>query len=682
MSLIIQLPDPILFDIDSHLIYDEPLSLMQLELPITSCPLTWPDLTIEEFQILLIDHFLLCTSCTSENFYDPPSDSPTNQEMHALNGNHIPHTNFDYLPGVEPLVQLENTLHQAYADTPRIVEKFRRRGKYSSDEALAHYKDYFKNSKEYEPGTPEYDGWLRYYNNNSSKLKKLVGKTKPLPPPIKTISVPTVEASQLMRKIGPTNQEMHAYNGNPPKFGPRTKAQTERTQRKNKRNRKKRFETKNYLKTIRSGAGRFPQNRPKKKLPSAVKAAGKIEKREQIIARKYSAFLRNPVFEPPRLGSTGNTPTMLVHGYYRKAFSMAAPTDDVVNATCVSACINPRIFKSLSSVTSYVAPIVINFTQSGSIVPTISNTTGDVKVETFTNDVALKNQVLGHSTEGLASPAGRWIGGSITLECRCPMATVAPPFMFGGLLPEYPTEDVLNIKVDSQLSSFAIDNIRNLQSSVEVPGFSVSSVYIPNTPNALNFNGYTAEYASTKRQPVTSIPYVGMTNCPTTATVEITVSSWFEVQQNTYYAAGTTVSTGDYAGWVIGPRVSSEDVFDNLKRFAPVSTRMIGMGAKSSSASSSFAALAAARDRSLRPPEPTLQDEISFLKKQYELLRLKIEDEEDEKFINEDYSSHLDRPDTPQYKGLSKSTLDLAMSIKKTLTPGSVTHKTVPNNLP
>lgn len=448
-----------------------------------------------------------------------------------------------------------------------------------------------------------------------------------------TIKLPVGSSSQSM---GPSNREMHSYNGNPPKMGPRTKAQTERTQRKRARNRKKRMETKAYLSVIRSGAGRFPQNR--RKLPAGVKAAGAIEKRELAIARKYSSFLRNPVFEPPRLGSTGNTPTMLVHGYYRKALSMAAPFAAVVNATCVSVSINPRIFKQFTSVTDYVCPIVISMTSSGSVVPTIANATGNVLCEAFANETALKNQVLGHNTVGLASPLGRWVGGSITLECRCPMATTAPPFMFGGLLSEYPASSIISgvIKPDSQLSSFAIDNIRNLATSVEVPGFAVSSVYVPNTPNSLNFDAHTACYSTTNTQTITAIPYVGLTNCPTTATIEVTVSAWFEVQQNVYYSSGNTVSTGDYAGWAIGPRVSSEDIFDNIRRTPTVSTRMIGMGAKSSSTLSSFAALAAARDKILNPPEPTLHEEIMLLREQYERLRVVIGDskEPDELKIN------------------------------------------------
>lgn len=698
-------------------------------------PYTWPDLTFEEFLTVastlpaecpcpecladlnmssaeyaihyrqqLENAWLLLTEYSES--YEPPPLGPTNQEMHAINGNHK-QLKTDYTMGMSDLFKGVSELTQELPHTiPRLLEEWNGEGQYDGEDGYQSYKNYFANSKDRpEPGEKEYNKWKKLYEaeKRSKKLRSQVKNFSdriPIPSPKITpvthnktekwdwqpnhdgvLNAETTYDSmvagenpaEIIQNSGPTNQEMHSYNGNininPIASAMASLEKIAKKKSKNKRRPPPKRQAPRKTRTIRKA-------RPKPKLPAGVKAAGKVEKLEIAVARKYSSFLRNPVFTPPRLGSTGNSPTMLVHGYFRKTYNMAAPFGTVANATCVSANINPALFKQVTSKTSYAAPIVISFTTTGSIVPTVANATGDVSIESFVNEAALKNQVLGSTTINLPNPLARWVGGSISLQCRCPMTTTAPPFLFGGLLPEFPIDTDGYVRKDSQLSSFAIDNVKNLEDSAEVAGFSVSSVYIPNTPNALNFDAKIAQYATTGFTPVTAIPYVGMTNCPTSAVVEITVSGWFEVQQNTYYSGGTTINTADYGGWGIGPRVSSEDIYDNLRRFQPVSKRIIGMGAKTSG-SSGLAALVAARDQEHIPPQLSLQDEVSFLRKQYELLRLKLEDEEDEKFIQEDYTSHLDQCDTPQYRGLSKSTIDLAMSIKKSLTPGSVTNKTV-----
>lgn len=449
---------------------------------------------------------------------------------------------------------------------------------------------------------------------------------------------------------GPTNQQMHAMNGN---------------------NKKK----------LKMG----PHPRPKatvRKSPPKKKSVPKVPKvisKEKRLAQKYATFLKSPSYTPPRLGSSGSNPTNIIHGYFRQSFNMSAPIFAVTNATTCIAVLNPVLFNQFITSTNYICPFTVSFTQDGTIKPTIAGVTGNFFIGAYSNDAALKTQVIGTGTIDTSCPLGRFLGGSITIECRCPMATTAPPFMFGGSLPAYPasTSATNTINTSSQLTNYTANSIRNLPNTVDLPGFQASAVYVPNNNNALQFNSTACAYVSTNpNQIVSAIPYVGFVNCPTSAVVTITVSSWFEVQQNVAtIAGGVVVDTADYGGWALGPKLSTEDIFDNLPNIRPVSTKVLSMGAKASSAGAgSIAALMAMNEAETHPPPPTLQQQLDILKAQISHLTVKVNDDEDEKYYEFEHTPQLDK--SPNYKNLSKSTLDLAMSIKKTLTPGSATHKT------
>lgn len=644
------------------------------------------------------------TLITPSDGYDAPPTSPTNHQMHAINGN-------IKTPFVQDVADVINGFRDAYNELPDIYERFRGRGKHSSEDAMHHYKEYFANhpsGKFFDAGTPEYEKWLSTYEKflESSKLKKTKKITNKQQHTINgnlrslTKSQPKWEwkpnhgeqenidpvdntqelyeqlqsgnnPAQLVMSSGPSNKEMHAYNGNPPKFGPRTKAQHERIQRKKIRNAKKRAQTK-----IKKGRAP-PQTRPK--LPKGVKQAAKIEKLEMKIARKYASFLRSPSFKPPRLGSSGNKPTNLVHGYFRKSYNMSAPYASVVNATCLTATINPVLFNQYISVSDYVSPIVVGFSTTPDIKPSTNNATANFELNNFYNVEALYRQVLGSNNVNTSNPLARYLGGSICIECRCPMTTTAPPFLFGGLLQEYTISTAGDtIKKDSQLMTFTPAQVRNLPESDDKNGFVVSSVYQPCSANDLLFNRDCARYVNADpRQPPSPIPYVGMVNCPTSAVVTVTVSGWFEIMENVY-VDGNTVTTADYGGWDKGPKISAEDVFDNLPKIQSVTTRLLGMGTKSNM--TSMAALVAAREREEHPPQPSIYDELQILKKEISQLKLQIEEEEDEKYFEYEATQTLDKQETPIYKNLSKSTIDLAINLKKSLTPGSVTNKTIQNS--
>lgn len=702
---------------------------LQYPCPCEECSPDLPFHTIEEAQRSLNYYReiweLLASNPTFD--YEPPPTSPTNREMHAINGNiehqrkllHLPRPD---TPFVRDVVDVLNGAHEMYQEIPQILEHFRGQGKYSSDDAMRHYKKYFANKgKFYDAGTPEYDEWWNTYQqtlkpSQLKKLKKITNKEQhakngnvqnklkwewnPNHPP--QLNLKDDEAdndakimyehlqagdnpAQIIQETGPSNKEMHAYNGNPPKMGPRTKAQHERIARRRLRNAKKRAETKAYLKVIKAGAAPFPARRPnRKKLPKGVKAAAKLESEEKRIANKYMRFLKNPVFAPPRLGSTGNMPTNLVHGYLRRTYDMSAPFNSVTNATCFVACVNPVMFRQFVSSTNqnFVGPIEVGVGTGVTSIPTTGNATADFDVLDFNNATALKRSVIGDTSTDKPNPMARLLGASITLECRCPMSTTAPPFLYAGLLDRYPmeqgsTQTVSNI---TKIINMKFDSMRNLPESLDEPGFQISSVYQPNSPNDLLFNQFTTRNSSASASaPPASIPYVALNNCPTNASVTITVSCWYEVHPNNMVdSGGLSVSTSQYGGWRTGPKVSSEDVFDNLKRFRSVSRRAIGMGAKAVSGVDAYAAILAA-DHGQTPQQQTIDliKEIQQLKQEYALLKVKIEEEEDEKYFDCEATPTLDKQEAEPFRGLSKSTIDLAMSIKKSLTPGSVTNKTV-----
>lgn len=664
------------------------------------------------------------------NNYEPPLISPTNQEMHALNGNQQVHDAGNIEAINRQLAEAKDRLQQGaqpgeifYKNIPDRFKKHFDLGKlnwlYGIPDYLSGEPDKTPpTQKEIEDFSKILDPYMKIRlqardkavkldksktitnkeqhatNGNEDifghglmpdwqKTLKIIPNTKIRKP--KTTPIPTqvvydeisrgVNPGKVATSLAPTNKEMHAYNGNP-RYGPRTKAQHQRKERKKVRNVKKRAETKAYLKVIKSGIGKFPQNRPKGK---ALKGAAKLESKEQKLAAKYSSFLKTPTYTPPRLGSSGNNPTNLIHGYYRGTFNMSEPFDAVTNATCLLASINPVMFTQFVDATLFSCPIIICATTTPDIVPTISNITGGFKVQSYLNETSMKTAVIGSTTSSTPNPLSRFLGASITLECRCPMTTTAPPFAFGGTLAEYPSKatNPETIDINSMLHNFKIGAVRNLPESLDIPGFNVSSVYVPNTANSLLFNTLTARNSGTAPlTPVAAVPYVGLTNCPTSAVVTISVSAWFEYQENITTNAGNSVTTADFGGWNVGPKVSTEDIFDHLKRIKPTSNRVIGLGAKSNLATG-FTSLLQARAAEQQPPTLDLALEISKLKKQYEKLRIQIDEEEDEKYFDTEVTPTLDKQQTPNYSGLSKSTIDLAMSLKKSLTPGSVTNKTI-----
>lgn len=734
--------------------------------PCEECAPDLPFHTIEEAQRSLRYYREIWDLLTVNPFFDyePPPTSPTNQEMHTVNGNiqhqrkllHLPRPD---TPFVRDIVDVLNGAHEMYQEIPQIFEHLRGQGKYSSDDAMRHYKKYFANKgKFYDAGTPEYDDWWQTYQQSLKpsklrKLKKITNKeqhakngnwdwnpaadkikkqldqfskstyppkSKTIAPPSKKVGAPNWEwkpshppqvnvmdgdvvddtkqifdhlqagdnPAKILAETGPTNKEMHAYNGNFPKYGPRTRAQHARTERKKIRNAKKRAETKAYLKVIKAGAGRFPLNKPKTiaKMPKGVKKAGKLESREDRLAAAYNKAVHSPSMPPPRLGSTGSTPTKLIHGFYKRIIPMSAidfgtnPT--LGNATSFVCFLSPVMFKNFTSSVSYKSPITLGFAATNS--KKFDDTTGgagfaSLACEDFTNTNEMKNETLGTSSNATVSVGARWLTGSVSVECRCPMSTTAPPFVFGGLYPSNVawTGNTRLADVTKQLSTQTGAQLEQLQSSSEIQGFSGSAVYIPSTADSLLFSGTVAMNDSAYGSlPLSAIPYIAMNGCPTTATIVVTVSCWFEIQQ--------TKDNCFYGGWKLGPKVSTEDIFDRLKRINPVSKRIIEQGAKTveGGALSATAQLEANLSKNQpSAPQISLLDQINMLKEEVHNLRVKIDEEEDEKYFECEVTPTLDKQDAESFKGLSKSTIDLAMSIKKSLTPGSVTNKTVHNPL-
>lgn len=735
---------------------------LQYPCPCEECSPDLPFHTIEEAQRSL-NYYREIWELLTENpsfDYEPPPTSPTNQEMHAINGNiqhqrkllHLPRPD---TPFVRDVVDVLNGAHEMYQEIPQIIEHLRGQGKYSSDDAMRHYKKYFANKgKFYDAGTPEYDEWWNEYQQSLkpsklNKMKKITNKEqhakngnwdwnpaeknikkqldkfpKPIPaikksPKDKTkkINAPKWEwkpahppqvnlmdsdvandtkevfdhlqagdnPAKILAETGPTNKEMHAYNGNFPKFGPRTRAQHARTERKKIRNAKKKAETKAYLKVIKAGAGRFPLNKPRAKMPKGVKKAGKLETREDRLAAAYNRAVHSPSMPPPRLGSTGSTPTKLIHGFYKRIIPMSnidfGTNPTLGNATSFVCFLSPVMFKNFSSSTSYKSPITIGCAATNA--KKFDDTTGgagfaSLLCEDFTNTTEMKNETLGTSSNSTVSVGARWLTGSVSVECRCPMSTTAPPFIFGGLYPSNVawTTNTRLADVSKQLSTQTGAQLEQLQSTSEIQGFSGSAVYVPSTADSLLFSGSVAMNDSAFQSlPLSAIPYIAMNGCPTSATIVVTVSCWFEIQQ--------TKDNCYYGGWKLGPKVSTEDIFDRLKRTNAVSKKVIDQGAKTveGGALSATAQVEANLSKQQHTaPQPSLLDEIKILKEELRHLRVKIEEDEDEKYFECEATPTLDKQEIEPFKGLSKSTIDLAMSIKKSLTPGSVTNKTVHNS--
>jgi hypothetical protein len=559
---------------------------------------------------------------------------PTNKDMHSYNGNR-----FNLFPGDStnsrpPKIDHKKApnrdtgLHEAHQDKPH-------------DNYIIPFEE-VKIPKDHVEVPDPYLDALKHAHD--------VGYPSPYPDP----------------EMGPTNQEMHATNGNV-YYGPKTEKQHKRAVKKKIRKK----EHKKFKKMISKGRAPFPLPRPKVKLPKGVKAAAKIETEEKRIAARYSRFLKYPALPPPRLGSTGNMPTKLVHGYYKSTFSMAAPSfgvNTITNATEFVGFLCPKIVGTFANPSAYFSPIGLGFSNSSSVAffsnagaGGNSNTFG---CPNFLNSTALWNEVGTNADTITPNPMARWLGAAISVECRCPMSTTAPPYLFGGLLPADYSANIgpVSVSTSNQLNQLTTTQIRALPSTQEVQGYEISAVYIPDTPNALQFDPYTANGNTSGTLSTgmisSAIPYIGMSGCPTTATITVYVTSWFEIQQ--------TPNNANYAsGWRIGPKVSSEDVYDNLKRISPVSNRIVNIGAKQASFSlSSF--LMSCR----KPPEEIpLSVKLANLCDEVKQLKLQIEDEEEEKYVT------TSPPDTPKHN-LSQSTINLALALKDRLNPGSVTSKT------
>lgn len=437
----------------------------------------------------------------------------------------------------------------------------------------------------------------------------------------------------------PTNKSMHSYNGN--------------VKIKVKKYRKPKFKPKVKVKT---------KTIVKKQLAPK-------EKEEKRIAVKYANFLKNPVIMPPRLGSTGRMPTKMLHGFYEATFSMASMTlggAAITNSTEFLVFISPAAIVNYSSVTAYASPITICANASSS-----SNFAAATNLLTanFSNSAQLINET-GISSSTAGQPPGRYLGGHVSITCRCPMSTTAPPYMFGGVLPANQSISLSygnTADPSKQLSFLSTNSIRTLLSTEEVPGFEISSVYVPSTANDLSFTPDYFQYNDASHMPIRPIPYVGMSGCPTTATVTVRVSVYYEMLQTTLNAA--------YGGWSLGPKLSAEDVFDHLPNIKMIKPRALALGSKT--VSNVGGAVAMQLQQLFQPQKPNIQLSLKDLVHQQSLLSnriaqlsLIIEDEE-EKYIT---TSPLDTP--KQNVNLTQSTIDLALAIKDRLTPGSVTSKT------
>lgn len=527
----------------------------------------------------------------------------TNQEMHAQNGN-IKHDFGDQWKNAEKLI-------------------------HSEDDIKHHNKS----------STKFGDEWLK-------NAEKIISAKNP--------------------KKAPSNKEMHAINGNI--YGPKNKGVKPKTHKN---------QLKRLARKINKARGRPRGKMPKiviNNKPAVAKSRGKSKwikketsqfKKEEAIAKRYTKFLQNPVYMPPLLGSTGETPVKLLHGFFETTINMASALG-VANCTDFIAYLSPKMFGIYTSDNNYVSPVTIGVAINST--SPFLNTAGTSAMATFdfTNITALKAE-SGAATSTTAIPLARYLGGHISVRCRCPMATTAPPFIFGGLLPSQAVSAANSLTVDTskQLNALTNTTIRGMNSSVEIDGFEAGSVYFPSSSKALDFSQFVCQYNNAYMDP-TAVPYVGMTGCPTTASLTIICSAWFEVQQN--------ATNQYYSGWRLGPKVSTEDVYDRLSHFKTANGISFNQGGKTNSGSSRT--MFSVADY-LQPVKKDPEQELTALRLQLQDLNTKFDklsintdpgEEDDEK-----YFTHS--PESTSYKSLSRSTIDLALQLKDKLTPGSVTSK-------
>lgn len=459
------------------------------------------------------------------------------------------------------------------------------------------------------------------------------------------------------QQTGPSNAEMHMYNGNIPQR-PYTKKFAAKMAKKAE---KRKFKRKNKK-------GIVINNTIAKSKPRVLKP--KLDPKdsaEKKLAMRYLSFLKHPTTTPPRIGSSGKIPTKILHGYYEVTINMASPgfgtNSALVNATDVVVFLTPKMFSYYSSGQLFAAPISIGLATSGTVaftnVGSGGTATSTFGCPNFANFTALKNET-GATSSSSALPLTRFLGGHVSLSCKCPMATTAPPSVFGGLLPSSLCKfDSTFMDPALQLNSFTNTEIRSLLCSTpDLPGMTISSVYAPATANQLQFDPNCCNYSGASFTPCYPIPYACMTGCPTTSTITLYVSAYFEVQQTSANAA--------YGGWGVGPKLSTEDIYDYLPNFKTVSPIPQGLGAKANSGTNSVMA----QMRQLRAPEPeSVDSKIADLQNTFKSLKIQMdlidqirnsEENEDEKYFDIPFVTET----LPPKPHLGR------------VTPGSVTSKT------
>jgi len=656
--------------------------------------------------------------------YEPPSNSPTNQEMHAVNGNlsHQHHSGYgDFLRAAgRGLAGSTNPADQfalaglgsvgllggslGYTSTQNMgkpLNELREQLWPTEKQPVDYTKPDNKYMHSYNGNKKGSDGGMIAIDEivNGKLQKDLSGITdlqnsrdqwlkdhpkviKPNYDPdlIDTIDMDTgilpqypidedqdlSEVPVKQTKTGPTNKEMHITNGNI--YGPANKGVTKKQNKIHLRKLKRKLN-----KAKKKGSNvivKVNNNKPHNKSHRGV---GKIvvkDKEEKKIAQIYTKFIKQPVIKPPKIGSTGNLPTKILHGYFEQVFNMNAPGfGGVVSTPCTDliAFLSPKLQAHFTSVSDFTAPIVVGASTSSATPFVNTATTNGMTTLDFNNVTALVNEA---GVSGNDLPLARVLGGHISLICRCPMQSVAPPYIFGGLLPsDTPFKGPSRVAdLSQQLNQLTTTQIRILKSTTDVSGYEVSAVWTPSSSNDLQFwnNLCFQGGAGTHVLDVCPIPYVGMTGCPNTATVTIKASLFFEIQQ--------TSLNYQYSGWSLGPSVESDLVFNYMPRnIRPVSARALQIGQKEGA---NAAAQMAMMIKQQRHPDADKTITVEELAKQLEEINNKIKtltikvpesDEEDEKYV---YS------DSPKYTSLSRSTIDLALQLKDKLTPGSVTSKT------
>lgn len=286
------------------------------------------------------------------------------------------------------------------------------------------------------------------------------------------------------------------------------------------------------------------------------------------LASRYTISLKNPAIEPPRLGSSGETPTIMVHGYYVNTFTMGIINS--LQATEALAYISPRLFQ-YSNASNQPTPLTVTIANSTS---GLFNQSGVAALSAlgYTNEAAIYAS-LGMNNTTNDQPVGRMLSAAVSIDCRCP-GTTARPYMWGGLLPQNNTLSAYQDQSDisKQLQSYSSNNIRGFPSTVDVPGMTISARYFPKDATALNFS--TVGTATTIQQVLLNgaIPYVGMSGCSAGTTFTVTASVYWEVQ--------CQPNGNARAGYKLGPKASSEEIFNELKRFPSVSTQIQQIGAK------------------------------------------------------------------------------------------------------